>query len=145
MWHEGEEEKALLAEARVAMGIDDSAKGEDDGLEDTFLQVSERGSHFTSNNVLKYPHPKTPEHIRQGRCRERGLLLLPLGVRAVPAHGIGRDDDSGRRHGDGADGAADGGGAPAPGDQEARGETATEGSHQTRLYQMLQVAQLNLT
>ena len=144
MWHEGEEEEALLAEARVAMGIDDSAKGEDDGLEDTFLQVSEGALHI-SNNVLKYLHLSSPEHIRQGRRRERGLLLLPLGVRAVPAHGIGRDGDSGRRHGDGADGAADGGGAQAPGDQAARGETATEGSHQTRLYQMLQVVQLNLT
>ena len=41
VWNEGEEEEALLAEARAAMGIDDSAKGEDDGLEDTFLQVSE--------------------------------------------------------------------------------------------------------
>ena len=34
----GEEEAALLAEARGVLGIDDSA-GSDDGLEDTFLQV----------------------------------------------------------------------------------------------------------
>ena len=42
--HGGEgEEAALLAEARGVMGIDDSAGDEDDGLEDTFLQVKSMG------------------------------------------------------------------------------------------------------
>ena len=38
------EEAALLAEARGVMGIDDSAGDEDDGLEDTFLQVRGNGA-----------------------------------------------------------------------------------------------------
>ena len=40
MRHEGEEEDPLLAEARDVLGMAGSATGEDDGLEDTFLQVS---------------------------------------------------------------------------------------------------------
>ena len=46
MRNEGEEENPLLAEARAVMGIDESAKGEDDGLEDTFLQVSAGAIHI---------------------------------------------------------------------------------------------------